>query len=237
LARFAHTFPAQIKALNRDRSYGESTLTVQNISVTDGAQMHRRNLEMNSAPILPLNQRLNRLGQQIVRAGLYYDLWYYFEEHNSRQKIITTMRDYNEFFRLSPHAYLVSYVIYIDGAFEKRTDTINLNSLTDEVRRIGSLRTTTDAELVSLMNKAKPIARKVAILRNNAIAHRTDRMTYDDVFVLAQVTPDQLRYLCEIALDISNHLSVACGLQPQHFTELPKEDAERMMVALAGEAG
>ena len=187
---------------------------------------------MSRVPTFSLNQRLDRLGQQIVRAKLFYDLWFYFEENKSRKKIIDTMRDYNEFFKFAPHAYFVSYLIYIDSAFERRQDTINLNSLICEVRRTSVLQSA-DAEVVSLMAQAKPIAQKVAILRNNAIAHRTDNMSYDDVFVLAKVTPDQLRHLGEIALEVCNHLSIACGLQPQHFTELPKKDAERMMEKLA----
>jgi AbiU2 len=187
---------------------------------------------MSGTPKLPLNKRLDRLGQQIIRARLYYDLWLYFEEDNSRRKIIETMRDYNEFFRFMPHAYFVSYVIYIAGAFERRRDTINLNALIVEVRQAGKLQGPIDAEILSLMARAKPFARKAAILRHNAIAHHTDRMSYDDVFNLAQVAPTALRDLTGLALDVSNHLSVACGLREQDFTELPKHDAEQMMRAL-----
>jgi hypothetical protein len=57
---------------------------------------------------LPLNQRLDRIGQHIVRARLFLDLWFYFEERDSRRQIIETMREYNEFFRFTPHAYLVA---------------------------------------------------------------------------------------------------------------------------------
>lgn len=187
---------------------------------------------MKRAPRTPLNQRLDRLGQQIVRAMLFYDLWFYFEENNSRRKIIKTMRDYGEYFRFAPHAYFVSYVIYIAGAFEKRRDTINLNSLIDEVRKAGKLQGPADAKVASLMAAAKPFADKVTILRHNAIAHRTDSMSYNDVFDLAQITPTELGDLIEIALKVSNHLSRACGLQEQHFTVLPKEDAQRMMRTL-----
>src|SRR5262249_53577438 len=40
---------------------------------------------------LPLNERLDRIGQHIVRARLFLDLWFYFEEQHSRSKIIETM--------------------------------------------------------------------------------------------------------------------------------------------------
>jgi hypothetical protein len=53
---------------------------------------------------LSLDKRLDRLGQHIVRARLYLDLWYYFEADDTRRHIIETMREYNEFFRFTPHA-------------------------------------------------------------------------------------------------------------------------------------
>jgi hypothetical protein len=187
---------------------------------------------MSGTPKLHLNRRLERLGQQIVRARLYYDLWLYFEGEDSRPKIIEAMRDYSDFFRFTPHAYFVSYVIYTAGAFEKRRDTINLNALIADVRQAGKLQGPMDAEVTSLMTRARPFADKAIILRHNAIAHHSDRMSYDDVFKLAQVTPTELRDLTGIALDVSNRLAVSCGLQEQDFTELPKHDAEQIMSAL-----
>jgi hypothetical protein len=68
---------------------------------------------------LPLNQRLDHIGQHIVRARLFLDLWFYFEERVSRRKIIETMQKYSEFFIFTPHAYLVAYVIYMAGVFDK----------------------------------------------------------------------------------------------------------------------
>jgi hypothetical protein len=67
---------------------------------------------------LPLNQRLDHIGQHIVRARLFLDLWFYFEERVSRRKIIETMQKYSEFFIFTPHAYLVAYVIYMAGVFD-----------------------------------------------------------------------------------------------------------------------
>jgi len=61
---------------------------------------------------LPLSQRLDLIHEHIVRARLFLDLWFYFEERNSRRQIIKTVEEYNEFFRFTSHAYLIGYVIY-----------------------------------------------------------------------------------------------------------------------------
>jgi hypothetical protein len=181
---------------------------------------------------LPLNNRLERIGQHIVRARLFLDLWFYFEGRNSRRKIIDTMREYNEFFRFTPHAYLATYVIYIAGVFDRSKGTISLASLIRDVKLTGLLKRH-DARVVdALLAQAKPLADKVAILRHKAFAHRSAHVSYDDVFRIAAVKPGQLRELTDVALDITNRLLLAQGLQEQYFTELPREAAQAMMKAL-----
>jgi hypothetical protein len=180
----------------------------------------------------PLNQRLDRIGQHIVRARLFLDLWFYFEERDSRRKIIDTMREYNEFFRFTPHAYLATYVIYMAGVFDKSKGTISLAPLIREVKAAGQLKANDAAIVDALLGKAKPIAEKVAMLRHKAFAHRSAHIAYDDVFKMAAIKPDQLRNLTDIALKITNRLLLARRLQDQYFTELPREAAEAMMQAL-----
>lgn len=184
-------------------------------------------------PVVPLKVRIDRVAQHVVRARLFLDLWFYFEEDRSRREIIETMREYGEFFRFTPHAYLVTYVVYMAGVFETRQDTISLVGLIREMKVARQLNGQDDTAVSGLLASAKPIAKKVAILRNNAIAHRTISMSYNDVFKLADVTPGELRDVTDMALKIANRLLLSCGLQDQHFTDLPREDTVSMMTALA----
>jgi AbiU2 len=181
---------------------------------------------------LPLDQRLERLGQHIVRARLFLDLWFYFEGPDTRPRIFEIMEEFNEFFRFMPHAYFVAYVIYIAGVFDKRRGTISLWSLVPEVKKEGRIDSQNAATLDALLVEAKALADKVAILRHEAFAHRSESITYDDVFKKAGITPNQLRDLTDIALKIGNSLLLSRGLRDQYFTDLPREAAEAMMNAL-----
>jgi hypothetical protein len=181
---------------------------------------------------LPLNQRLYHLGRHIVRPRLFLDLWFYFEERDSQRKIIKTMDEYSEFFRFTPHAYFAAYVIYMTGLFDKRGDTISFETLIREVKAEGPLKGQGAAAVDELLDEAEPIVDKVRILRNKASAHQSAHFSYNDVFKMAAVKPAQLRDLTDMALEIANRLLLARGLQDEHFTELPREDAEEMMRAL-----
>jgi hypothetical protein len=182
---------------------------------------------------LPLKDRLDRVAQHVIRAKLFLELWFYFESEDTRPQIIETMRDYNEFFRFAPHAYLVAYIIYIAGAFDTRRGTISLAHLVPEMKAAGHLREQEEAKVDALMAEAEPIANKVRTLRHRAFAHKDAHISYNDVFELAAVKPVQLRELAEVALKIANRLLLAHGLQDQYFTELPRQAAEEMMKALA----
>lgn len=188
---------------------------------------------MNNQKQLSLGQRLDRLGQHIVRARLFLDLYLYFEEHHSRQVIVETMREYNEFFRFTPHAYLVSFGIYIAGVFEKRRDTINFGAIIRDMTAAGDIQGSHKSTIEMLMTKAKSSADKATILRHNAFAHRTSKMSYDDVFDLAKISPSELRELTDVALDLFNSLAIVRGQKVQDFTDLPIEAAKSMMEALA----
>ncbi|MET4328541.1 hypothetical protein ABIB80_004376 [Bradyrhizobium sp. i1.15.2] len=181
---------------------------------------------------LSIEQRLDRLGQHVVRARLFLDLWSYFELNDTRKHIIDTMRD-NEFFRFTPHAYLLTYCIYIAGAFEKRRDTTNFGALIRAMTSAGHLQGLQEEEVAALMLTAKSAAGKVAILRNNAFAHRTSAVSYNDVFDLAKVSPAELRELTDIALNLFNAMAAIRGVTKQHFTELPTREAKSMMATLA----
>lgn len=182
---------------------------------------------------LPLNERLDRIGQHIGRARLFLDLWFYFEGRASRANILETMRAYNEFFRFTPHAYFVTYMIYIAGVLDKRRDTIGLASLIHDVKAAGGLKAPDATTVSALLAQAKPIAEKVAIPRHKAFAHRSAHVSYNDVFKMAAVRPDQVRDLTEMAMDIASRLLLARGLRDQHFTKLPRESAKAMMKTLA----
>jgi hypothetical protein len=181
---------------------------------------------------LPLDERLYRAGQHVVRARLFLDLWFYFEESTSRAKIIETMREYNEFFRFTPHAYFVAYVVHIAAMFDKTRDTISLTRLANEMKAARLIQGQETGKVDAPFAEAAPIAEKVTVLRHRAFAHRSASISYDDVFKKAAVKPDQLRHLTELTLKIANCLLLARGLKDEFFTSLPREDAERMMKTL-----
>jgi hypothetical protein len=88
--------------------------------------------------------------------------------------------------------------------------------------------------LTHVLCSTKP--RSVALLRHNLFAHRSRSMTYACVFERAKLTPHDLRELTEVALNIVNLLIEAQGCPTRVYSELPREEAQRLLDALARHA-
>jgi hypothetical protein len=182
---------------------------------------------------LPIDDRIERAAQLVLRARIFFDIWFYFEGRDTRASIFKTMEEYSEFFRFAPHAHFVALIVSIAAVFDKRRDTIALPGLAREMDKANLLPPQTKSEVDALMAQAAPLASKVTILRHNAFAHRSATLSCDDAFKAAAVTVLQMRELTEIALKIANHLTQARGRGQHFFNELAREDAEAMMKALA----
>jgi AbiU2 len=181
---------------------------------------------------LPLDERLERAAQLVIRCRIFFDLWFYFEEAKARPPTLHVTEYFGEFFRFEPHAHFVAFVVHMGGLFERRHGTINLQGLAKEMKAAELIPAQTAKEVDTLLEKAAPLVSKVTILRSNLFAHRSASLSYAAAFEKAQVTADQLRDLTEIALEIANRLLLARGLQDHSFNYLPRQEAEAMLEAL-----
>lgn len=185
---------------------------------------------------LPIDERLETAAQLVLRSRIFYDIWRFFEGEETRPAIIETMRHYSEFFRFDPHAHFVAFVVHIAALFEKRSDTLNLPRLAKEMNGAGLISAQDAAEVDALLSRAAPLASKTTILRSNLFAHRSATLSYAGAFTKAAVTPNQLRDLTEIALEVANRLLMARGLNDHVFNTLPLTHADAMLKVLARNA-
>ncbi|MCH8012988.1 MAG: hypothetical protein IIA61_13760 [Candidatus Marinimicrobia bacterium] len=186
---------------------------------------------------LPLDERIELAAQLIKRARIFYDVWWFYEGTGTRPRILDTMNRYSEFFRFDTHAHFVSMVVHLAGLFETRSDTINFTALVDELDTSGLFPPEDLGQAQDVIKEIQNLPSKLAILRSNLFAHRSASLSYKEAFRKADVTPNQLRDLTVAGLRIANILLHARGLPEQHFHELSRKDAERLLHDLAQTKG
>jgi hypothetical protein len=133
-----------------------------------------------------------------------------------------------DFFRFDERAHLNNLIVHLWTLFDQDDDTISLASLA----RDSTLQDSDKLELQSVLTSVAAPKRKIAILRNNVVAHRNNSMTYNEVFALAEVSHDEMRTLLDVARSVLNRLRTAAGLSEWLPNDGTDEDTREMLRAL-----
>jgi|GEM_PF-1262925 len=167
---------------------------------------------MNALPISSqFREEVDIAGHLAVRARIYLDIWWVYEGVPTRSKYLMVMSQFSEFYRFDSHAHFVAMVMYLSQLFEPRNDTLNLPRLLESASSFEDARPVA-GQALSILKAVKPLVSKVMILRGNLFAHRSAKLSYAEIFDLADVTADQLRELSDAALHIVNLLGKVAGI-------------------------
>jgi hypothetical protein len=79
------------------------------------------------------------------------------------------------------------------------------------------------------LQEAKPILKKLLIIRHNLFAHRSASLSYEKAFKKAAITPNEIRRLTEIGIETINLLRTALGQTDYVFSELPSSDLKGLL--------
>ena len=194
----------------------------------------RRGRLSGSEGVVPIaiNRQLEIVTQQIVRAKIFFDIWWLCRSDITRPLIIETLNDFSEFFRFDEHAHFVSMVIHCAVVWDKGSGKVSLPAVSKLV--LDLKRSCSDKKLSDdISNLAKNAARLVK-LRHEAIAHRSATYDYDEAFRRAGIIPATLPGLFEGWLNVTNQLRERRGMDHAIFAELPLQHAQRVIHALGG---
>jgi AbiU2 len=166
-------------------------------------------------------EQVEKAADLVLRARVLLDAWYLSAGEDGRARYRDFWYEYWEFWRFNEHALLFSHVVHMAALFEKSSKTINFARLRNQLKKEYD-QASFDAIERLLMDTAAT-AKGVAILRNNAFAHRSAKIGYIDAFKRAGLSYDKLRELNESALQVANEMLKIIGGTACVFAELPQQ--------------
>lgn len=181
---------------------------------------------------IPVERRLEIVTQQIVRAKLFYDIWWLYKGSETRPHIIDTLNDFSEFFRFDEHAHFVSMVIHCAAIWDKRRGNVSLPGVANCI--LDPRGKTEDKALDDAISGYAKAAQGLVKLRHEAIAHRSAEFDYSEAFTRAAVTPDSIPTMLGEWLNVANQLRKRRNMVDVTFAEVPLQDAQRVIHALGG---
>ncbi|MBK6708443.1 MAG: hypothetical protein IPG54_13530 [Sphingomonadales bacterium] len=181
---------------------------------------------------MPVDDRLHILTQQIVRARISYDLWWFTFGQPTRSQILDTLNDHPDFFRFSEHSHFVSMIIHCAVVWDKDSRSISLPSVAKDV--LDTARYQNHCVLQKRIDISNCQAKDILSIRHNAIAHRSAIEDYAQVFQDAGVKPDELKVAMARWLSLTNELRAIRGLRQEDFREGAVQDFRGIIHRLGG---
>lgn len=142
-------------------------------------------------------------------ASLNYDIWWTYKSKKCRPMYVGTMNRYLGFFDTSLHAHFVALLVALYPLYETRRDTYNIPRLLKILGKEDAIGAEALASADRLYAEAKPLWVKVGVLRNKAFGHRSDSLTTDQIFKVAEVTPNDLKRLLDLTKKLLNSVTRA----------------------------
>ena len=152
---------------------------------------------------------VQELQHSVQVAALNFDVWWVYKSKDTRPQYVETMNRYGLFFQTSIHAHFVALLVALYRIYETREDTYNIPSLIKTIKKNASLSTSALSAIQSIYDEARPLWKKVSILRNKAFGHRSKAHTVDEVFAEAGVSADELKRLVALTKDLLNEITHA----------------------------
>ena len=168
--------------------------------------------------VLPQNERLISAGRLAGRTFTHARLWWSIAGVPGRARHRDVIDEYWEMLRFTENAHLISFIVGVHALHHERAGTVNFHSLSKELGGAAS----------NAITAGMDVHKKIEILRHQAFAHKTDKRTYDDVFVTAGIAGDEILDHASLTLGIANELLRSGGLPEVSMHDLPEQTASQM---------
>ncbi|MCZ7652664.1 MAG: hypothetical protein M5U13_16435 [Thermoanaerobaculia bacterium] len=114
---------------------------------------------------------------------------------------------FGSFFLSTMEACLLATCVGLWRLYDKRPDVLAIPTLAGEALAEPLAATSTPPDVSDLTGMAAPLVKKVKHLRHKLFAHRDRRLSSTQVFIRAQLTPDDVCKLITLSRDILNAYS------------------------------
>jgi len=127
------------------------------------------------------------------RAEVFHAAWFAIASREGRSRYGAALAEHAEILVMTQAAYMSALVVTLHSLFEQSGRTVNLPNISKQL------------ELVAAddLERCAPMTIKVARLRHNIFAHRSGKLSKEDVFKLAGISSNDMRWLAGRAASIS----------------------------------
>ena len=178
------------------------------------------------------NRQIEIVTQQIVRARIYYDIWWFYKGRETRPDVVEAMEDFSEFIRFDEHAHFVSMIVHSCCIWDHGSGVVSLRQLGKSLLDVK--RSNADKVLWESFERCRGQSKGLKIIRDKAIAPRSRFLDYDNAFEDAGIIPDSIKLMLIESLRLANIMRVNAGMDEAEFANYPLHHIMGLVTKLGG---
>lgn len=177
-------------------------------------------------------ENLEDLFKILFEAYSNYEIWWIHVNKDDRSKYFFTKLRYKDFFETVAYANITAMIIALYKLFDKNKKSLSLRKIIRDAQKLKIIEEAGVNTLNRSVEKVDSIWSKVMILRSNLFAHRSDTLTVNEIYKKAKITPNQMKELMEVALEILNSICLKTDKSKRRFEDFVARDTYNVLNAL-----
>lgn len=171
---------------------------------------------------LPLDEQIKSAAMLAVRARVHCGLWWTTASAAGRMRFHEALDEHWEAWRFVEHAQFIAFMVTTHNLFGDRKGTIRFKELSRQL----------DGVAANLIADAQPLADKVRHFRDELFAHRTDKLSYREVFARGSISGNDMICLADMGVAIGAIMLKARGLPSEPADQHSVREMARILTLL-----
>ena len=142
---------------------------------------------------MPIAEQVRIAGELAYRAEVFHAAWFAIASREGRANYGAALAEHAEILVMTQAAHMSALVVTLHSLFEQSSKTVNLPNISKQLEHLAA----------DDLERCIPMTVKIAQLRHNIFAHRSGKLSKEDVFKLAGISSNDMRWLAGRAAAIS----------------------------------
>jgi hypothetical protein len=159
-------------------------------------------------------ERINRVEELAHRARIFLELWTAMHLDTALEGFDMALDEFDDFWRFTMTAQETAFLIRITNLFVRDKRTANFISVIADAERDGAISAQLAAACRLKIDTLGDLPARVAIVRNNAMAHQHRTLKQNEAFSKAQISLELMKQYSDTAVELASMLKRGIGGEP-----------------------
>ena len=183
-----------------------------------------------------LTEQLPDILDELRETQQFFSVWRAFTNPENQDAFEQTMKRYPLFFDSVVRAHLSAVIVALYRIYDRGPGSKSLRQLYEDTTSLNILEQKVIEKTSRLDSEIQAIWKKVCILRSNVFGHRSAKLSPEEAFEKAGLSPNELAEMIQLAQRLFNFISRTLTRSSHAFNLSATRDVSKLMKRLGTNA-